>query len=389
MNILHVVPYYAPAFGFGGPIQSSLRIATALQAQDHALAVLSTDVSTSGERLPSGWDEERNLPIYRVKNASHAIARRYKVFLPLTKPKTIRERLFLPDFDVVHMQEYRNMLNVAVSEACRSAGVPYVLSPRGTLPQEHGRTTLSKGFDATVGDRLLKDASACIALTSREREQLEGFGVPSERIRIVPNAVPEVEPAEDPEGFLEEHGIPEDAHRVLFLARLHPVKGLDRALKAVGNLSDEHDVHLVIVGPEEGLSVEALIEELGAQGSATYCGPLYGSKKADAYASSDLYALPSRMEGFPNTILEAMRFGLPIVASDACNVAEVVEDACGFVTSTQDELEAAIKRLARDEGLRRRMGERSRVLAREEFSTGRIVNLTREVYEAAAKDGAS
>lgn len=389
MNILHVVPYYAPAFGFGGPIQSSLRIATALQAEDHRLAVLSTDVSGSGERLPSGWDEERNLPIYRVKNASHAIARRYKVFLPLTKPETIRERLFLPDFDVVHMQEYRNMLNVTVSEACRGAGVPYVLSPRGTLPQEHGRTTLSKGFDAMVGDRLLKDASACIALTPREREQLEGFGVPSEKIRIVPNAVPDVEPAEDPEGFLQEHGIPEDAHRILFLARLHPVKGLDRALEAVGNVSEEHDVHLVIVGPEEALSVEALIEEHGVERSATYCGPLYGSKKSDAYASSDLYTLPSRMEGFPNTILEAMSFGLPIVASDACNVAEVIEDECGFVTSTQDELEASIKRLVHDEGLKHRMGARARELAGEEFSTGRIVNLTREVYEAAARDGAS
>lgn len=389
MNVLHVVPYYAPAYGFGGPIQSSLRVAKALQAEDHNLAVLSTDVSKSTERLPAGWDEENDLPIFRVKNASHSIARRYKVFLPLTKPSTIREHLSLTDFDVVHMQEYRNMLNVAVGEACREEGVPYVLSPRGTLPQEHGKTTLTKGFDAAVGGRLLGNASVCIALTPKEQAQLNGFGVPDDKIRVVPNAVPEVEPAEDPEGFLDEHGIPREAQRALFLARLHPVKGLERAIQAIGNVDARRDIHLVVVGPEEDLDVPSLIEKHDAGDSVTYCGPLYGSEKSDAYASSDMYVLPSRMEGFPNTILEAMSFGLPIVASEACNVRDVVEGECGFIASSQDAFEAALERLASDPDLQERMGDRSRVLARERFSTDRVVNLTREVYQAAAEEDIS
>ncbi len=383
MNILHVVPYYAPAFEFGGPIQSSLRIANALQAANDNLAVLSTDVSGSN-RLPSGWDKEQNVPIFRVKNAIHTVAREYKMFLPLIKPRTILENLSLEDFDIVHMQEYRNMLNVAVMQACQDAEVPYVLSPRGTLPQEHGRTALTKGFDAVLGDRLLDNATMCMALTRNEREQLKEFGVPDEKIRIVPNAVPEVDPPEDPEGFLNEHNIPRDSQRVLFLSRLHPVKGLDRAIKAIANLSDEHDLHLVIVGPEETLEVQALVDKHDASEFVTYCGPLYGSSKSDAYAASHMYALPSRMEGFPNTILEAMSFGLPIIASNACNVTDVIQGECGFVSTTQDELEIALARLAQDHDLRKRMGSRSRALAREKFSTDRIVTLTRDAYEAAA-----
>jgi len=94
-----------------------------------------------------------------------------------------------------------------------------------------------------------------------------------------------------------------------------------------------------------------------------HAGPLYAQDLCAAYRTADIFALPSRFDSFPFTVLEAMRHGLPVVISDRVGVKEVIKDGLeGFVVPSSDvrALGRRIHQLLADTTLRRRMGDAAR-----------------------------
>jgi glycosyltransferase involved in cell wall biosynthesis len=102
------------------------------------------------------------------------------------------------------------------------------------------------------------------------------------------------------------------------------------------------------------------------------------------YNSGDMLVLPSLLESFPMSILEAMACGLPVVASDVGDVAELVKDGgTGFLIAKGDHqtLAERINRLLDDEALRERMGKNARSLVAENYSLEMMSKMTLEVYQ--------
>jgi glycosyltransferase involved in cell wall biosynthesis len=101
-------------------------------------------------------------------------------------------------------------------------------------------------------------------------------------------------------------------------------------------------------------------------------------------ASSNLFVLSTNWEGFPVSILEAMRAGLPVIAMDVDGVREAVQDGDNGLlvrVGDLDGLVEAIRMLIADPGLRERMGARGRLAYEERFSVGGMLRKTRSVYE--------
>ena len=151
-----------------------------------------------------------------------------------------------------------------------------------------------------------------------------------------------------------------DRFTLLSLSRLIPLKGIEHAIDAVGALPE---VELVVAGygPQRD-ALEAHAKKRGAR--VRFVGALYGVEKGDWLHAADAFVLPSiqlasgRSEGMPSTLLEAMEYGLPVIASDVGGVSDTVRTGeNGFLVRAGSavEIEKAVRALVQDGELRARL----------------------------------
>ncbi len=177
------------------------------------------------------------------------------------------------------------------------------------------------------------------------------------RVYVIPNFV------ERPPLFASP-GARRGARRIVAMGRLEPEKGFDLLVEAFARLAPAHpkwSLHILGEGGERG-RLEALAVHLGLGARVHLPGRV--ADPVPHLASAHVFALPSRYEGIPNALLEAMACGLPVVASDSASGAlEVVEDGrTGLLVRSADAvaLAAALDRLLSDPEERRRLGECAR-----------------------------
>src|SRR5947208_661867 len=186
MNILHVVPYFAPAFAYGGPPTSVSQLCRALAKRGHHLTVLTTDALTSTERQ-SDKHACDGLDVYYQRNLSNYLAWNHQLFLPLGTNKFLRQKL--GQFDIVHLHMYRTYQNIIVRKQALRGKIPYVFSAHGTVPRIVRKKLAKAVFDEIVGRRILEDASGLTALSQAEVVQYEAMGIPTSRISTIPNGI--------------------------------------------------------------------------------------------------------------------------------------------------------------------------------------------------------
>jgi glycosyltransferase involved in cell wall biosynthesis len=181
-------------------------------------------------------------------------------------------------------------------------------------------------------------------------------GIPAARLRILPRGLDTVlfHPTRREAGFWRERGLGEDEVGVLFVGRVSKEKNLDLLVEALRMLEGEVVLRPLVVGDGPYMGEMRRLLPRGI-----FTGYLGGEELAAAYASADLFAFPSTTDTFGNVILEAQASGLPVVVSDIGGPRDLVEDGVdGLVTRGNDveSLVVALRRLAGDGGLRRRMG---------------------------------
>lgn len=225
--------------------------------------------------------------------------------------------------------------------------------------------------------RRLKRASsrrlaAHIAVGAASARAVEAdAGLPPRSVRTIHNGVPD-RPLPPPS--------PDAPHpAAVTLARLDPVKGLDVLARAVAAIPALHAT-VIGRGPEEDL----LAREAAALGVADrFVLAGWRDDPGPALADADLFVLPSRAEGLPLSICEAMLAGLAVVASDVGSVREVVEDGVtGLLVPPDDAaaLTAAIRALVDDPARRAAMGAAGRDRAVAGFTVDAMARRYEAVY---------
>ena len=233
-------------------------------------------------------------------------------------------------------------------------------------------------------------AEIVIATSEAERAELIAGGVPEAKIVLRRNGVDVNEfrslPARG--GFRASLGIAEETPLVLFLGRLSFIKGLDLLVRAFART--EGEVRLVIAGPDDNdgcvSAVRRLIGQLSLDDRVVLCGPLYGSEKLQALTDADVFVLPSRYESFGNVAAEAIACGLPVLITDRCGIAPLINNQAGLaVPGTVEALAAGMNRLLHDKSLSERFrADCPRMTQR--LSWEEPVNLLERVYESMSKE---
>lgn len=174
--------------------------------------------------------------------------------------------------------------------------------------------------------------------------------------------------------------------RIVMVARFSPQKDHALLLKALSQLQDMA-WQLDFVGDGPLLpSISQLANGLGIGGRVRFLGAR--SDIGNILSESDIFVLTSRYEGFPISILEAMRAGLPVIASDVGGVSEaVLEGQTGFLIprGSWKTLHSRLKTLLTNPELRVRMGKEGRKRYEQLFTLDRMVNKTLRVYEHVLK----
>jgi len=164
----------------------------------------------------------------------------------------------------------------------------------------------------------------------------------------------------------------EDNLRLLFLGRLHPIKGLENLLRACKllDLSCQRNWVLRIAGsgePSYSRGIQKLSIDLGLRDRVEFLGRVSRGMLCDLFAQSDLTVVPSYSENFGHTVVESLAHAVPVIVSDGTPWKRVEEIGCGIMCSNSpEELAKAIQRVS---GLDlRSMGERGREWMKSEFS---------------------
>lgn len=177
---------------------------------------------------------------------------------------------------------------------------------------------------------------------------------------------------------------------ILFLGWLERKKGIFELLQACTALSSFYKFRLVIAGKGNAESeVRALVESAHLDGVVEFAGWVQGEDLYALFAASDILALPSWAEGFPNAIIEAMAAKLAVVVSAVGNVPDMIVDGCeALLVSPKDvaSLQQAIERLLTDYRARDMLAERGHAFARDNFSAELSVEKFAAAIEAAIRE---
>ena len=326
MKILHIIPYFYPAWAYGGTCRAAWELARALVRKGQSVVVYTTDALDERSRSTPLSAVVDGVEIHRVRNLSNYLAWR-RAFLPLGFGSKLQKSL--RDADVVHLHEFRSYQNAIALPYMVRTGVPFVLTAQGGLPRIMGRNTLKMLYDRNFGTRILSNAARLHALNELEREQFIDLGVDPERIAILPNGVDLDQYQSLPKftGFRDRFDIPKGVPIILFLARVNKIKGVDFLVSSFNLLrSVIPDAHLVIVGPDDGYlqEVKHQVQVLDIEKQVRFTGYLDGDDKLQAYQAASVYVLPSAYEMFAITLLESLACSTPIIATDRCGLADFV-----------------------------------------------------------------
>jgi glycosyltransferase involved in cell wall biosynthesis len=331
LRVLHVTPYYADAWGYGGIPRVSVTLARALARRGHAVTVLTTDAGDARSRAPGtsfteGPDEVR---VQIFPNLSNRLAYGLQLFVPLGLGAWLRRHARA--FDVAHVHACHHLPGTIAARHLRAAGVPYVLAPHGTAPLIERRRLAKWIFDATLGRGLLAGAARVIAVSAAERRQLLALGVPAPKIEVVPNPIDLSEfSAPIPRGrFRQRLGL-DGRPLVLFLGKLTPRKCVDVLVEAMAALPRE-DAVLVIAGNDlgPGPSIRRLAARRGLAARTIFTGLLRGRGRLEALADAERVVDPSRDEVFGLVPLEALCSGTAVVVADDSGCGEVIDRTGG------------------------------------------------------------
>ena len=288
-------------------------------------------------------------------------------------------------FDIVHSHMSKGVL--IGSLAARLGGAPLVLCTAhnfgwlaltNKLARQVFRLYDAALYSATV-DRL-------ITVSRLQEDQIVAAGlIPRTRVTTIFNGV-------DPARLRDlaargasrsDLGVPEDCLMIVTVARLVWFKAIDQLIHAVAELGERGKrCRFVIVGDgDKREALAALTKRLGVEDRVVLLGPRLDVPRLLALA--DVFALPSVSEGMPIAIMEAMAFGLPVVATAVDGTPEVVFNGeTGILVPPRSpaRLAQALAALIEDAALRKKLGENGRARVEREFTDRAMARRVDELY---------
>jgi glycosyltransferase involved in cell wall biosynthesis len=356
LNILIITPYFYPAEAFGGPVKLSYEVGKELAQRGHKVVVFTSDAKDFSDRVGQQTIDLGGMCVFYLRNLSLIPAHFSNLFITPNLSSLLDKKI--KTFDIIHSHEYTTYQNIVLHKYAKKYDIPYIIQAHGSLPRV-GRTFRKKIYDLLFGKSLLVDASKVIALNEMETLSYRTFGIPADKIALVPNGLNLSSYRNlPPRGcFKKKHKIPNHNKIILYLGRLHESKGIDLLIDSFSYLTKELELSncvLVIAGPDDGYLDKAKhkVTLLGISNLVVFTGFVSDHTKRCALTDADVFVTPA-FYGFPMTFLEACAVGLPIVTTTLGDRLDWIDAKVGMVVAPKKEdLSNAIYRILSDKKYR-------------------------------------
>jgi glycosyltransferase involved in cell wall biosynthesis len=295
--------------------------------------------------------------------------------------------------DVVHVHGLLNPISSGAARAGIRHDVPVVIGPFGTMSRytfAHRRTVAKRMYFRAVDAPNLRRAAGLHFTTPAERDEARWHGIDfGTRAHVVPP------PYRGARAASHQPAQP-TSPSVLFLGRLHPVKGVDVLLQAWPAIRSAHPgARLTIAGqgaPDYEAELRSRAAALGADASSVlFPGFVRGAEKTAHLAAAQVCVLPSLHENFGISVLDSVAAGVPIVATPGVQLASwIVRRETGLVAERSAVAVAdAVGRALDDAGLRERVARCGAALVETDFAPRAVAPALRAMYDAALRGSGS
>ncbi len=295
MKVIHTIPGLHQEAA--GPSYSVVRLCESLVAHGMTVELAATEPGMKANppaflrTFPRGWGP--------AKLGGSPAMRRW-----------LHARAAGGSLDLMHTHSLWMMPNVYPGQVSRRFDVPLVVSPRGTLAPAAMQTgsRVKRLFWPLVQRPVIERAACLHATSAAEYEDIRRLGL-KQPVAVIPNGI------DLPLVALRK---PADQRTLLFLGRIHPIKGIDLLIKAWSIVASRFpDWRLKIVGPDNGghlAEIRRLAESLRTE-RVTFVGPLFGADKMQAIADADLFVLPTHSENFGVAVAESLAVRTPVIVT--------------------------------------------------------------------------
>ena len=365
LSIVHVIASIEAAAA--GPSYSVSRLAQSLAAVSNSDRVTLMSLGAAGMQHDHGLIHQRFAPDRPLMPGWYR----------LNGSRTMKQAVLdaAQTTDIFHGHGLWLMPNVYPAAAARAGHAALIISPRGMLaPSALVFSRRAKqAMWAVLQGRAARTARAFHATSEQEYRDIRAYGL-TQPVAVIPIGIDL--PASE---VLQTAKEPE----ILFLGRLHPIKGIDDLIAAWRRVAPAHaNWRLRIAGPGDAAYVAAIKSLARDIPGITVDGPLYGPAKTQALARASLFVLPSHGENFAVAVAEALAHGTPVVTTQGTPWSGLVDNSCGWWVERGPEgitagLTAALAHSSADLAV---MGRAGRQWMERDFGWERIARETRSVY---------
>ena len=357
----------------GGAERALVELVTRLNREEFAPVVYSLGPQPAGDRdVLVRRLESAGVPVHFLSASNLQFPRaliRLRGLLKIQQPQIIQCFLF--------------HANVVGTLAAQLAGVQHVLTGIRVAERRRWHLTLQRWISPLV------DQHVCVSESVARHAHEEG-GIPLDKLLVHTNGIDLSQFASLPPVDPTELGLPPGRSLITFAGRLDEQKGVDWLLELSPQIlarSPGHDLLVLGDGPLMGRLTQRA-GELNVQSRVHFAG--WRPDIRPFLAASHVVVIPSRWEGMPNVLLEAMAAGLPVVATDVEGVDEVLGDAAeGQLVSAGDSrlLVERISKICSNHQLHNQLGSFNRRRIEQDFSLDRAVKQYQTTYHTLLRRG--
>jgi glycosyltransferase involved in cell wall biosynthesis len=372
MKILHIIPAYKPAYGYGGPTESVSRLCEGLAANGHEVDVYTTTANgkTELDVVPGKVVNVDGVNIIYFKRITgdhtHVSPALWLKLLKTAK-----------NYDVIHLHSWWNVLIVIAARIALLSKTKVIIAPRGMLSDyifTSGNSAYKKLIHSFGGRKILRRSRLHATAESEYMECTklipgwEGF--------VLPNII-----------TLPDFEILQNANKVftvIFLSRIHPKKGLEMLFEAISRL--DINLKLKIGGSGEDQYIEelkALAIKLNIESKIEWLGWLDRGEKFKELNNADLFILVSLNENFANVVIEALHMGTAVLISEEVGLSAFVKEKnLGWISTLEvDNIAEKLKEAYYDKDKLASIRQHGRAVIEQTFREDVLINQYVKEYQ--------